>query len=364
MKATTVWTLGCAVVFLSALLLFLNAPKPEPLWRAIAVGDTQAVEKVLHADPSLANKPFRFGRRTPLSQAVISANAKGMIDVFVAHGADINARSGGFSLTPLQDAVWSGRVEAVKALLAHKPEVNAVNPDNMTALHYAISVYMDAVFSGSTNNVGREMMELLLANGADINQGHPILMDAVHYAANAGLVEFLLSKGANVNVQQSHGGETALNMAIISGNKATLQLILQHNPNLRLVGGNYGTAMATAVELGRLDFALLIEEHALQSRSNRVALAAAQGTPDELRGLLQKSPQAISRKDDLGFTPLHYAAAVGRRDSAEMLLAAGAEVNAADASGLRPLEWAAFSGRLPLVELLVERGGHDPKTAL
>jgi ankyrin repeat protein len=189
--ATLAALIGAGVLFL--LLLFLyGSHRDDPLRRAIAFGDKQSVEKILKSNAALANKQFRFGRETPLFYAVICRNPKEIIDLLVASGADVNARSGGFSLTPLQQAVWSGKIEAVRALLAHKPDVNAVNSDNQTALHYGISVYMGAVFSGSTNNIGKEIMELLLANGADINHGHPILMGASHYAKNTSLIEFLL----------------------------------------------------------------------------------------------------------------------------------------------------------------------------
>ena len=346
------------------LFLFYGINRDDPLRRAIAFGDKQTVEKILKSNPALADKPLRFARETPLFYAVICRNPKEIIDLLIASGADINARSGGFSLTALQQAVWSGKMEAVKALLAHKPEVNAVNADNRTALHYGISVYMNAVFSNSTNNVGKDIMELLLANGADINHGYPILLAASHYAKNTGLIEFLLLKGANVNVQENYRGETALNLAIVSGNKDALQLMLGHHPNLKLHGGNYGTALATAIHMGRLDLALLIHDHVLQTRTKTIGFAAAQGTVDELRVLLQKNPQGITEQDDLGFTPLHCAAAAGRKDTAEMLISAGANTDVADSVDLHALEWAAFAGHLPVVELLVGKGAIDTNAAL
>lgn len=364
MKRATLAALGGTGVLLLLLLFLYGCNRPEPLWRAITFGDTQAVERMLKSNPSLANRPFRFGRETPLFRAVICKNPKETIDLLIASGADINARSGGFSLTPLQQAVWSGKMEAVKALLAHKPDVNAVNADNMTALHYGISVYMNAVFSNSTNNVGKEIMELLLANGADINHGYPILLAASHHAKNTGLIEFLLSKGANVNVQENYRGETALNLAIVSGNKDALQLMLDHHPDLKLHGGNYGTALATAIHMGRLDLALLIHDHVLQERKNTIGFAAAQGTVDELRDLLQNNPQGIAEQDELGFTPLHCAAAAGRTDAAEVLISAGARTDVADGVDLHPLEWAALTGHLPVVVLLVGKGASDPNAAL
>jgi ankyrin repeat protein len=163
--------LGVGTCLLLLLFLFRGCNREDPLVRAMAIGDSAAVEKMLKSNPALANKPLEFGRQTPLLYAVGCRNPKEIIDLLIARGAEINEKSGGFNLTPLQQAVWTGKLEAVKALLAHKPDVNAVNPDDRTALHYGVSLYMDAVFSGSTNNVGKEIMELLLANGADINRG-------------------------------------------------------------------------------------------------------------------------------------------------------------------------------------------------
>jgi ankyrin repeat protein len=353
-----------AILILGILALSGCNRADDPLLRAMAAGDTQAVEKILKSNPSLANKRLRFGQETPLSYAVSCEHSKEMIDLLVAHGADINAKSGGFDITPLQHAVRVGRVEAVRALLANKPDVNAVNSENRTAMHYGISVYMRAAFAGDTNNVGQEIMELLLANGADINHGYPILIDASHYAKNTGLIAFLLSKGASVNVRESHRGETALELAIGSGNKDATELILGQNPQLTLRGGNCGTALATAVGGNHLDMALLIHQHVLLGRSNSVAFAAGRSTADVLRTSLEKQPQNVDERDELGFTPLHHAAAAGRKDNAELLLAAGAEINAADGIGLHPLEWAAFAGRFEVVEFLVEKGGYDLHTAL
>jgi len=188
---------GAAILLMVLFVWFRGCNSQEPLERALSLGDTQGAAKILKAHPSLANKPLRFGHMTPVFFATMCGNSKENIDLLITNGADINARSGGFNLTPLQEAVWSAKVGAVNALLAHNPDVNALNPDNQTAMHYAISVYMNDVFSKSSNNAGKEIMESLLAHGANINLGTPILTAASHYANNTDLIEFLLSKGAN-----------------------------------------------------------------------------------------------------------------------------------------------------------------------
>src|SRR5581483_8070362 len=90
----------------------LEGPR-SPLERAMDAGDTNAVERILKSNPALANKLFRFGNETPLFRAAESRNPKANIDLLVERGADINAKSGGFKLTPLQQAAWSGNIEAV-----------------------------------------------------------------------------------------------------------------------------------------------------------------------------------------------------------------------------------------------------------
>ncbi len=57
-----------------------------------------------------------------------------------------------------------------------------------------------------------------------------------------------------------------------------------------------------------------------------------------------------------GRTPLHLAVVNNRADMAEMLLAAGADINATDANGNTPLHVAVFCHRVEVVSLLLERG--------
>ncbi len=364
MRLKVIICIGAGFLILVAILFFSGRTSFPPLERAIAFGDTDRVAEILKSKPALANKPFGPMGDTPLLRAVSCRNPKETIDLLIAGGADINARSGGFNLTPLHQAVWSARVDAIKTLLAHKPDVNALNSEGRAPLHYAISVYMGAVFAGSTNNIGKDIIELLLANGADINAGYPILLDASHYAKNAGLVEFLLSKGANVSVQEADKGETALNLAIVSGNKAAVEMILRHSPNLRQAGGNDGTALGTAIENRRFDMALMILTNALEKHSNTLSFAAAQGDLNELQALLEKNPQSLNEKDELGFTPLAWAAARGQTAAGSILISRGAEINSADRAELNPLAWAVCGGSLPLIGLLVTNRAANLDTAL
>ncbi|MGA2902864.1 MAG: ankyrin repeat domain-containing protein [Candidatus Korobacteraceae bacterium] len=84
--------------------------------------------------------------------------------------------------------------------------------------------------------------------------------------------------------------------------------------------------------------------------------AAANGKLEKVKKLLERDPELVSSKDNEGATPLHYAAAFGRKDVAELLLASKADVNARDNGGRTPLHYAAAFGRADITELLLANG--------
>lgn len=64
-------------------------------------------------------------------------------------------------------------------------------------------------------------------------------------------------------------------------------------------------------------------------------------------------------KDPLGATPLIKTAMLKRKAAAELLLEAGADVNAGNAQGLTALHWAAFRGFADIAAMLLDKGA-DP----
>lgn len=86
--------------------------------------------------------------------------------------------------------------------------------------------------------------------------------------------------------------------------------------------------------------------------------AAAIGDLARVRELVGKDPALVNAASAEGYPPLGLAAFLGRRDVAEFLLKAGADVNAVgkNENGFTALTGAVAAGHAEVVELLVDHG--------
>lgn len=86
--------------------------------------------------------------------------------------------------------------------------------------------------------------------------------------------------------------------------------------------------------------------------------ASVGGSLEELRRLLQAVP--VDAPDERGRTALMHACRSGHADGVELLLAAGADINATNQQGTTPLMYAKTaamgSGNLAIMRLLLARG--------
>ena len=81
--------------------------------------------------------------------------------------------------------------------------------------------------------------------------------------------------------------------------------------------------------------------------------AVKEGDLEKVRALLQGNPDLVSKEDNTGWTPLHYAVHWGRKGVVELLLSSHADLNAQANDGITPLHCAVGQGYKDVAELLL-----------
>ncbi len=76
------------------------------------------------------------------------------------------------------------------------------------------------------------------------------------------------------------------------------------------------------------------------------------GDIETLKQQLDHNPELVHAENELGKQPMHYAVYYNQEAALELLLAAGADVNAADKTGMTPLHVAALMGKKSTLWLL------------
>ena len=247
---------------------------------------------------------------------------------------------------PLIAAAKSGDREAVRALVQAKTDVNTAEADGTTALHWVS--YRDDLESAA----------LLIAAGANVNAANDLGATALWIACENGgaaMVDALLKAGANPNLTLLLG-ETPLMVASRSGKAAIVERLLVRGADVNARATRGQTALMWAVAQRHPDVVkvLLAKGADLHRRS------------DVWSQMMAVPPHGVPLYNKViphgGDTALLFAARSGDLASAKLLVAAGANVNDADAWGVSVTALAAHSGFSELVEFLLERGA-DPNAA-
>ena len=197
------------------------------------------------------------------------------------------------------DQIVDGRTDLVFEYCAAGHPANSADRNGVTLMQWC-AYYGDV-----------SAMKFLLAKGAKLEPlGENLGLNAASFHGHWRLCKFLLEHGASVNFAEGDTGETALHAALSQSNRLAHNLVVKV---LLAHGANPNCSTKKNVETGAF-----------------------------MRDCRTK-----------GETPLHRAGAFGDEEAIQLLLDAGAVIDAKDMNGESPLSWASWYARpIPILRKL------------
>ncbi len=259
--------------------------------------------------------------------------------------------------TALADAARRGDEAALRELLPRTGNVDAPGTLGTPALHWLVQ-RGDVAGAQALLEAGAD------PNGASRYGVRPLYLAASH--GNEELIRLLAAAGADPNARGAIG-ETMLMAAVEGGNPGAVAALLELGADVDGRDPHYEqTALMLAARAGLADVTrVLIEAGADVDARTRVGPEPEWILPNSrpgfsfgvgiIRGGLP-ADRGMRPFRPGGMTPLLYAAREGHTAAAELLLDAGATVDAAEANDITPLLMAISNDRMELAALLVERG--------
>ena len=276
--------------------------------------------------------------------------------------------------TALFDASDQERESTVKLLLKFGADPNAEGKEyaaNVFLFHSSLAnldrygnALQAAAYDGSTG-----IVESLLAEKAGVNKRGGDYGTALQAAALHGhedVVRMLLDHGAQVNTENIGRYGSALQAASWSQSDTVVQILIDSGAEVNAAGGFYGSPLMAAVdESMQINVEILVKHGAdvnvrdIRDEHAPVLVQAGYTLGKETLELLLEHGADIEGTDDHGTTVLISVADSGDKESLEMLLTRGANVHAVSEDYGTALSAAASEGDEECLRVLLDHGG-DP----
>ena len=338
-----------------------------PLHVAAQGGHKEVVEFLLSkdADVKVQNK----AGDTPLHSATQPRGIGVEISrLFIDKGTDLNAKNNdgktpldlavtrnrpavaklliekGTAVFNIHTAAFAGNLEKVQSFIEAGTDVNAQDETGMTPLLRAVS------------SEQAEVAKFLVDAGADVNGADKRGYVPLHYALwnmDSDMVKLLLEKGADVNAKDTPLGYTPLHWAIMMDGKELTELVLTAGADVKAKS----KAGETPLDVAAYGVSTAIGELLVAKGAEVSSLHAAAYVGDlaKVKAFIDEGVEVNRKSGMISGTALHSAAAAGRKEIAEFLIARGADINARDKRGRTPLDLAQKAEHKEMADLLLKQ---------
>lgn len=344
------------------------------LERAVSYNAIRSLDTLLQAPGILPDQANSKGI-TPLHKAAF-LNRDKMITLLLEHGANpavltIPQPDPTMHGTPLMVAARSGRINAIRALLAGGADANQFDRWGRATIHL-INSRERATLRDYT-----PVIQALAVGGADLNlrseKGETALTLALHTDASKEVIDTLIEYGADVNLSDQNN-IPPLHIAVRNRKPAQVQQLVNAGANLETKNGEQQLTPLLQVtvfddylpqdsEIAEILLKAGADKEARSIQEMTALMFTSKRNKRSLTRLLLASGADPDARGQDAYTALHYASEQGNLEVAELLLSANPRPDQRIAgSGLTALHIAARDNNIALVELLLNNG-HSPMIA-
>lgn len=336
------------------------------LFQSAGLGDLTRVRALLATGISFDKKnPEGI---TPLFFAINSGRVE-VVKFLLKSGANIEIAKQ-IDISPLMLAAQSCNAEIVKALIAAKADVNQINKEGKSALHYSIL---------NQKKLDKPLLESFHLQEGIINQ--QIGLSNLGLIRDARLKEnFTQLQYEIIAKQLSLSSDNEQNDALFSSgvNSSNLisdgftgqcvnvvDILVSSGANIEAKDNNGVTPFQLACNAKLWDIVkyFIQAKNRLNSTTCGLLNAITQGTFDDVRTILN-SPKGNTLKDDSPLEAIRLSIMLKRADVLALLLQSGFDVNTRGSDGSTPLMIASVAGNLESVRLLITNGAKPNQFAV
>jgi ankyrin repeat protein len=328
----------------------LDASGKTALHFAVERGNTALIAFFIEKGADVNEKDREGAGPLHYAAAIGHLEASGLL---IVKGAHVTAFDKG-GAQPIHEAAMSGNIEVARILIEHGSNPNSVDKVlRWTPLYYA--EYYDR----------REMVDFLLSKGATLSvndtfgrapcsacaesasvssevaraQEKKKKVDDLLVAfrdGNAGMIAQMLDDEPFL-ANETHGGMPVIHHAVHTRNVALIRILLERGAQVDGKDDRGYTALCSVIFGG------------FEKSSHNETTAI-------VRLLLDYRADPNIAVDASGFSPLHFAVQNDNRSAAEILIEHGADINSNLREWGTPLHWAECSGTPQMVKFLKDRG--------